>query len=170
MMIAARRHSPIRRLVLNDVGPRVPRAALARIGQYVGTDPRFDSLEGFEAHLREIHAQFGNLTPAQWRHLALHSHRRFEDGSFGFRYDPAIGLPFKNLPEDDLDLWAFWDQVKCPTLVLRGERSDLLLHETAQEMQLRGPGARVVEFSGVGHAPALMSADQIDAVHEFLLP
>jgi pimeloyl-ACP methyl ester carboxylesterase len=169
MMIAAREKSPIRRLVLNDVGPLIPKTALARIGEYVGRDFRFDSLESFEAHLREIHAPFGPLTPAQWRHLALHSHRRFGDGSIGFHYDPAIGLPFQSLLVNDVDLWPLWDRVTCPTLVLRGADSDLVSHETVRAMQARGPGAKVIEFPGVGHAPALMSEDQISLVREFLL-
>lgn len=169
MMIAARAQSPIRRLVMNDVGPLIPGSAVERIGEYVGRDERFDSLESFEAHLREIHAPFGPLTPGQWRHMALHSHRRFEDGSIGFHYDPAIALPFKSLVVNNVDLWPLWEQVKCPTLVLRGAESDLLSHETAQAMQTRGPGAKVVEFPGVGHAPALMSEDQIAPVREFLL-
>ncbi|HEX6829171.1 MAG TPA: alpha/beta hydrolase, partial [Burkholderiales bacterium] len=169
MMVAARTQSPIRRLVLNDVGPLIPKASLARIGEYVGRDPRFDSLESFEAHLRQIHAPFGPLTAEQWRHMARHSHRRFDDGSIGFHYDPAIALPFKSLALNDVDLWALWDQVKCPTLVLRGAESDLLSHETAREMQTRGPGAKVLEFPGVGHAPMLMSDDQIAPVREFLL-
>lgn len=169
LMIAAREHSPIRRLVMNDVGPLIPKAAVVRISEYVGRDPRFDSLEAFEAHLRTIHAPFGPLTAEQWRHMALHSHRRLEDGSIGFHYDPAIALPFKSMVTADVDLWPLWDKVKCPTLVLRGADSDLLSHETAREMQTRGPGAKVVEFPGVGHAPALMSDDQISLVREFLL-
>jgi pimeloyl-ACP methyl ester carboxylesterase len=169
MMIAARANSPIRRLVLNDVGPLVPRAALSRLGEYVGKDPRFESLEAFEAYLRRISAPFGPLTPAQWRHLALHSHKRFDDGSYGFRYDPGIATPFQSMVIADVNLWPLWDQIRCPTLVLRGAESDLLLHETAREMQGRGPGAQLIEFAGVGHAPALMSAEQIEAVRNFLL-
>lgn len=169
MMVAARENSPIRRLVINDIGPLIPAAALVRIGEYVGRDPRFDSLEAFEAHLRAIHAPFGPLTAEQWRHLALHSHRRLDDGGIGFHYDPAIALPFKSLVVNDVDLWPLWDQVKCPTLVLRGADSDLLSHETAREMQRRGPGAKVLEFPGIGHAPALMAEDQIAPVREFLL-
>jgi pimeloyl-ACP methyl ester carboxylesterase len=169
MMIAAREKAPIRRLVLNDVGPLIPKACLVRIGEYVGRDLRFDSLESFEAHLREIHAPFGPLGGEQWRHMALHSHRRLDDGSIGFHYDPAIGLPFRSMVVNDVDLWPLWDKVKCPTLVLRGAESDLLSHETAREMQTRGPGAKVLEFPGVGHAPMLMSEDQIAPVREFLL-
>lgn len=169
MMIAARAKSPIRRLVLNDVGPFIPKEALARIGEYVGRDPRFESLQKFEDHLRQIHAPFGHLTPEQWQHLALHSHRRFEDGRVGFRYDPSIALPFKSAEPKDVDLWPVWDQIRCPTLVLRGTVSDVVSRETAGEMQTRGPKAKLVEFPGIGHAPMLMSPEQIAPVREFLL-
>jgi pimeloyl-ACP methyl ester carboxylesterase len=169
MMIAARAKAPIRRLVLNDVGPFIPKEALTRIGDYVGRDPRFGSLEQFENHLRQIHAPFGPLTPEQWKHLALHSHRRFEDGRIGFRYDPAIALPFKSAEPKDVDLWPIWDQIRCPTLVLRGELSDVVSRETAREMEARGPAPRLVEFPGIGHAPMLMSPEQIAPVREFLL-
>ncbi|MGH8768703.1 MAG: alpha/beta fold hydrolase, partial [Burkholderiales bacterium] len=61
-------------------------------------------------------------------------------------------------------------QVRCPTLLLRGADSDLLLAETAQEMTRRGPNAKLVEFAGIGHAPMLMAADQIEVVKAFLQP
>lgn len=169
MMLAAQPNSPIRRLVLNDVGPVIPKAALARIGEYVGKDPRFASLDEIEAYIRKVSAPFGPLTDAQWRHLTIHCVRRTDDGSFGFVYDPNIALPFRNGPLIDVELWSFWDKISCPTLVLRGSDSDLLLRETAQQMQSRGPATRVVEFPGIGHAPMLMNEDQINVVKDFVL-
>lgn len=169
MLLAARRNHPIRRLVLNDVGPLIPSAALQRIGTYVGRDPRFSTYREFEDYIRQVTKPFGPLTDAQWRHLTVHSMRRFDDGTLGLVYDPAIGTAFRNGPLHDVDLWPVWDAVKCETLVLRGAESDLLLPEVAQEMRRRGPVARVVEFQGIGHAPALMADDQIGIVREFLL-
>jgi pimeloyl-ACP methyl ester carboxylesterase len=167
MMLAAQPNTPIRRLVLNDVGPLVPGAALRRLAGYVGQDPRFTSLAELEAHLRKVHAPFGPLDDADWAHLAAHGHRRLEDGSFGLAYDPAIGRALTGAPFD-VNLWAIWDKVACPVLVLRGADSDLLLPETAQEMMRRGPRARLVEFPGIGHAPALMNAEQIAAIRDWL--
>jgi pimeloyl-ACP methyl ester carboxylesterase len=66
-------------------------------------------------------------------------------------------------------LWPYWDQVRAPTLLLRGADSDLLLKATAEEMTRRGPNAKLVEFPGIGHAPMLMDAGQIKVVREFLL-
>jgi pimeloyl-ACP methyl ester carboxylesterase len=164
MMLAAQAEAPIRRFVINDVGPFLPKAALERIGSYVGQDPRFESIEALEAYLRRVHAPFGPLSDAEWRHLAQHSSRRREDGGFGLAYDPHIGDAFKG-ELADVDLWSVWDQLRAKTLVLRGKDSDLLRVETAARM---GQRARVVEFAGVGHAPALMAEDQIDAVRRFL--
>ncbi len=169
MRIAALPRSPVRRLVVNDVGPLIPRAALERIAAYVGTDPRFKTFAELETCVRQISAPFGPLTDAQWHHLTLHGAKQHDDGSWGMCYDPAIALPFRSGPLQDIDLWNYWDKIACPTLVLRGAKSDLLLRETAEQMQQRGPRARLVEFAGIGHAPMLMAQDQIAVVKEFLL-
>jgi pimeloyl-ACP methyl ester carboxylesterase len=168
MGVAAMEASPIRRLVLNDIGPFLPKLALQRINSYLGLDLRFASLDALEAHLREIHAGFGPLTDAEWRHLAEYSAARREDGRFGLNYDQRLGQPMKTGPIEDVDLWPVWDQIRCPVLVLRGISSDLLLAETAAEMTRRGPRAEVVEVDGTGHAPALMAKDQIAIVRYWL--
>jgi pimeloyl-ACP methyl ester carboxylesterase len=161
--------APIRRLVLNDIGPFIPKAALERINTYLGMSLRFGTLEELEAHLREVHAGFGPLSDAEWRHLAEHSASRREDGSFRLSYDQRLGEPMKRGPIEDVDLWPVWDQIRCPILVLRGAKSDLLLAETAAEMARRGPGAEVIEIDGTGHAPALMAKDQIAIVRDWLM-
>lgn len=168
MFMAAQPESPIRRLVLNDVGPFVPKAALERIGERVGQDPRFRNLQEAAAYFHEAYADFGVPDEVGWSDLTLHSTVRQENGSYALHYDPAIGDPFRE-PMQDVDLWAVWDAIECPVLVLRGERSDVLTRETAREMTRRGPKAELVEFADCGHAPALMSEDQIRVVHEWLL-
>jgi pimeloyl-ACP methyl ester carboxylesterase len=168
MMLAAQAGNPIRKLVVNDVGPLVPKAALERLAQYVGKSPLFGDLDGYEKYLRQVCAPFGPLTDAQWRHLASTSAQRGEDGAFRPAYDPGIGAAFSG-ELNDVVLWPLWDAIKCPALVLRGAQSDLLLRETAEQMTQRGPKARLEQFDGVGHAPALMAADQIAAVRDFLL-
>ena len=161
--------APIRRLVLNDIGPFIPKAALERINRHLGLSLSFASLEALEAHLREIHAGFGPLSDAEWRHLAEHSASRREDGTFRLSYDQRLAEPMKRGPIADIDLWPVWDQIRCPVLVLRGIQSELLLAATAEEMTRRGPGAEVVEIDGTGHAPALMAKDQIAIVRDWLL-
>ncbi|MGH7124756.1 MAG: alpha/beta fold hydrolase [Stellaceae bacterium] len=169
MFTAALANSPIKRLVMNDIGPLLSRAGLARIAGYVGKDPSFPDLAALEAYQREIAAGFGALTDAQWRHLATHAARARPDGSLGLAYDPRIGDSFKKAEPKDVDLWSYWDRVSCPTLVLRGANSDLLRRPDALLMTQRGPRAGLVEFPGVGHAPALMATEQIAAVRGFLL-
>lgn len=169
MLLAAQPGSPIRRLVINDVGPLIAKEGLARIGSYVGQDPSFRDLGELEATLRQLAASFGPLSDAQWRHLATHSVRRKPDGSLGFAYDPHIGDAFRAAPPADIDLWPSYDAIRCPTLLLRGAESDLLRRSDAEAMTRRGPRAKLVEFAGVGHAPALMAPDQIAAIRDFLL-
>jgi len=167
MMLAAQPQTPIARLIVNDVGPFIPQAALERIASYVGITMRFATLSDVEAQLRVVAAPFGPLTDAQWRHLATHSAVACREG-FRLHYDPAIGEALRAAPLADVDLWPIWERIACPTLVLRGAESDLLLAETARQMTLRGPRARLVEIAGCGHAPALMASDQIAVIAAFL--
>jgi pimeloyl-ACP methyl ester carboxylesterase len=167
-MLAAQPGNPIRKLVINDVGPLVPKAALERLAGYVGKSPPFDDLDAYERYLRQVCAPFGPLTDAQWRHLAATSVRRDDDGKFRPAYDPGIAAAFSG-EFKDVVLWPLWDAITCPTLVLRGAQSDLLLRETADQMTQRGPKAKLKQFDGVGHAPALMATDQIEVVRDFLL-
>jgi pimeloyl-ACP methyl ester carboxylesterase len=167
MMLAAQQGTPIRRLVMNDVGPLIAKEGLLRIATYVGADPVFTDLAALETYLREVSASFGTLSDAQWRHLAEHGARRRPDGTLGRAYDPAIAEAFKTV-KDDIDLWPVWDAIRCPTLVLRGADSDLLRSADAAAMTARGPRAWLVEFPGIGHAPALMAADQIAVIEDFL--
>jgi pimeloyl-ACP methyl ester carboxylesterase len=168
MMLAAQPNSPVRRLVINDIGPFIPKEALERIASYAGDDPSFVDVESAEAYFREVHASFGALSDRQWRHLTEHSIRR-ADGGFRLRRDPQIIWSWRQGPLEDADLWAVWDGVACPVLVLRGERSDVLSREVADEMGRRGPVTEVVEIAGCGHAPALMDEEQIALVREWLV-
>jgi pimeloyl-ACP methyl ester carboxylesterase len=168
MALAAQSGAPVGKLVLNDAGPVITRASLERIASYVGKAPTFASVEKAEEYIRTISAPFGPHSDAQWRTLTETWLRRNDDGSWRAHYDPRIAEP-RIVPEKDVELWPLYDAVRCPTLVLRGERSDLLGRDTTGEMTRRGPKARVAEIRGVGHAPTLMHADQIAIVRDFLL-
>lgn len=173
MGLAAQESTPIGRLVLNDVGPVVAVASLQRIDQTLGKAPRFDTFADAEKYIRLVSATFGNLTDAQWHHLTEHVVRQAPDGKFDMCYDPGIAEPAKKTLEmcqgKDLELWPLYDAIRCPTLVLRGAQSDLLLPDTVTKMAGRGPRAKVVEIPDVGHAPMLMDASQVAVVSEFLL-
>jgi len=170
MLLAAQPNTPIRRLVLNDIGAFAAKEALQRISGYVGADPLFPDLAALEAYLREIHAPFGPLTGEQWAHLARHSWRHdTETPGFRLHYDPAIAAPFKEGFDNDMDMWAVWERVSCPVLILRGSQSDILQLATAEEMLTRGPEAELIEVAGVGHAPTLMDPAQVDVVRDWLM-
>ena len=167
MALAARPDGPIRRLVLNDVGCVIPRAALDRIRSYVGKPLVFASLEQLEGAMRVV-SPFGELSPDQWRQLARNVGRQGEDGQWRFHYDPAIAQTFGAGPAVDLDLRPLWQALKGPVLVVRGADSDLLTRPTYDEMLAR-PDTLGVEVARCGHAPALMDEAQVSAVREFLL-
>ena len=171
--VAALGDSPVSKLVLNDVGPRLDPAGLARIGGYVGQTRRWQTLDEAADAIWAISTGFGSHTREQW--LALTEPQLKTDGdSLVPRSDPDIAVPFKAITPElaaagEAALWHTFDAVRCPTLLIRGADSDLLSRDTAREMGARGPRARLVEFAGVGHAPMLVQPEQTLAVREFLL-
>jgi pimeloyl-ACP methyl ester carboxylesterase len=167
MVLAAQRRTPVAALVVNDVGPVLEPAALARIASYVGRDPVYDTYGEIAAYIRTISAPFGDLGEAGWDHVVRSNVRQRPDGRWRLAYDPGIARAFEGAAAPP-DLWGYWDAIRCPTLVLRGVESDLLSAATAQEMTQRGPRAALREFAGVGHAPMLMDDAQIAAVADFL--
>ncbi|QRM19433.1 alpha/beta fold hydrolase [Dechloromonas sp. TW-R-39-2] len=170
MALASQEGSPIRKLLLNDVGPVITVESLKRIGSYVGTDPTWAGFDEALAFVKAVSAPFGALTEAQWYALTESSVAQRADGRWGFVYDPQIAAPFKAaFGDQDIDLWPVYEQIACPTLVLRGADSDLLTRETWQAMGLRGPRARLAEIQGVGHAPMFMTEEQISVARDFLL-
>jgi pimeloyl-ACP methyl ester carboxylesterase len=179
MLVAAQPSSPIRRLVLNDVGPFIPWASLIRLKGNFANPTRFDSLDAVEQALRAACVQWGPLSDAQWRHMAAHSAQQLDDGTYQLACDPAVGVAtawgwsadskLGNRNMMGLELWSVWDAIRCPVLVLRGARSDVLESDTIRRMLTSGPPTRVVELEGIGHAPSLMVAEQIDIVRDFLL-
>jgi pimeloyl-ACP methyl ester carboxylesterase len=178
MGLAALPDSPIARLVLNDVGPAVEYAALARIGTYLGMPVHWKTMDEAANALRAISLGFGPHSRDEWMALSLPQvvPDPAGDGT-GFKphYDPAIAVPFRTVTPEiaaagEAMLWTSYEAVACPTLVLRGGDSDLLSRATAAAMAQRGPRAQVHEFAGVGHAPTLVHPEQVAVVRAFLLP
>ena len=169
MMMAATPGAPIRLLVMNDIGAVVAKAGLERIASYVGLDPKFDTLAALADAMSGNFIGSDQVPRATILQLAEGAARKLPDGRYGLAYDPRIADVFKAAAPQDVDLWAVWDRVAAPTLVLRGSVSDVLSKEVAQAMTERGPKAVVREFAGVGHAPWLATEDQIAPVRDFLL-
>lgn len=168
---------PVRRLVLNDVGPTLQWQAIQRIGAYLGQSGHFDTVQEAADAMWKISESFGPHTPEQWLALSLPMIKPVspDAGSpLRLHYDPAIAGPFRLATEEGAQqgeamLWQLYDAIQAETLVLRGAQSDLLSPQTAHAMTQRGPRARLVEFEGVGHAPTLVAKDQVAAVSDFLL-
>jgi pimeloyl-ACP methyl ester carboxylesterase len=171
--MAALDGSPVSKLVLNDVGPRLDPAGLARIGGYVGQVRRWKTLDEAADALWSISTGFGPHSREQW--LALTEPQLKTEGAEWVPLsDPDIARPFKSITPElaaagEIALWQAYDRVKCPTLLIRGAESDLLARAAAQEMAARGPRPRLVELAGVGHAPTLVQPEQVELVREFLL-
>ena len=171
--VAALPQNPVRRFVINDVGPTLEASAIARIGTYLGLPLHWNSVQEAADYMRSISKGFGPHSAEQW--LALSQPMvRAEGSGFRMHYDPRIGEPFRSVTPEmaaygETLLWKAYDAVTAPTLLLRGAESDLLTPATALAMTQRGPQAQLIEFAGVGHAPTLIAPDQVAAVREFLL-
>jgi pimeloyl-ACP methyl ester carboxylesterase len=157
----------IESLVLNDIGPTLPRTAIERIVGYVGNPPSFDTVTALEEWMRETYGPYGWQSDAGWRAMTESSMRRLSDGRVTLHYDPAIAQQLVQRA-DDFELWPAYDALRIPVLLLRGAESDLLLPEVADAMTRRGPRAKRVDFVGCGHAPQLNVEEQIREVEQFL--
>ena len=166
--------APIRRLVLNDVGPAITWDSVARMQQYVGRYGRYADLAEAAADMRRISYGFGPVPEDIWLDLSAHMVRALPDGGVTLHYDPAIGEPVRAATPEAAQaaealLWGLYDQIRAQVLLIRGQDSDLLTEATAQAMTTRGPRAQLVQWPGVGHAPTLTAPDQIDVLATFLL-
>jgi len=169
IVLGSRKKSPIRRLVLNDIGPFIPGAALARVTANTGTAGPFADQSAGEAFIRDSLLGYRDLPAPLWRQTMEHSFVRTKDGRYALAYDPAIGEALRaGGPAKDVDMWGFWDRLHCPVLALRGGASDFLTAEIATEMERRGPKAKVVSYPGVGHPIPLMNPDEIALVRDWL--
>ncbi len=177
MGLASLLPSPIRRLVLNDIGPTIESSSLVRIGSYLGLPMRWPTIDEAADYLLGISKGFGPHTREQW--LALTKPMLVADDTasgpgWKLHYDPAIAAPFRAATPEmasagEAMAWAAYDAIRAPTLLIRGAESDLLSPATAHAMTQRGPNATLRELPGVGHAPTLLAAEQIAIVREFLL-
>ncbi|KND60044.1 putative hydrolase [Candidatus Burkholderia verschuerenii] len=166
-------NTPIRKMLLNDVGPHIEPVALARIGEYLGKQARFASLDEGVRHAAALAAAFGPLTDEEW--TSINAPLLVErDGAWTFRYDPGIATPFKSATHEqnaagEAFLWHSLASIRTPVLVVCGETSDLLSRETVAQMIEKGQAVTSAEAAGAGHAPAFVSAEQIALARGFFL-
>ncbi|ACC70743.1 alpha/beta hydrolase [Paraburkholderia phymatum] len=173
MAYAGLKDSPIRKIIVNDVGPHVEPASIERIGSYLGQPVSFATRQEAIDHAAVLAESFGPLTPDEWREINIPLVHE-QDGAWRFRYDPRIAEPFRQTTPElaalgEAALWHSFAAIEGPVLVVRGEQSDLLSRETVAQMVEKGRNVSTVEIPGVGHAPAFLSADQIDLAKRFFL-
>ena len=140
MVLASVPQSPIKRLVVNDIGPEVSRDALMSISQYIGRSDEFPNPEAIADHLRNIYHEFAPMTNEDWMHMAHYSSRRKANGKWRLKVDSEVGDAFRDsISYFNVDMWDTWEQIVCPVLVLRGKNSSFLSEETAKKMLTCGP-------------------------------
>ncbi|TWG80369.1 pimeloyl-ACP methyl ester carboxylesterase [Cupriavidus gilardii J11] len=175
MSLAGLRNTPVRKLLLNDVGPRIAASAVERIGAYLGLPVRFKTFEEGLAYLQTIAASFGRHTPDQWRELngpILKPVQGEEGLEWGLHYDPQLAVPFRAATSEmvaagESTMWRLFESIEAPVLVVRGAQSDLLTRETVAEMVERGKHVRSVEVPDVGHAPTFVDPAQVAIARDF---
>ncbi len=166
MCLAALPNSPIKSLVLNDVGGFIPATALQRISEYLG-DKRFMNLSEVESYMRSTYLAYRNITDEQWKRLTKFGSRQLDDGRFALHYDPAIAEATKANSKEDIDLWAVWSAIRVPQLLIWGESSDVLQESTVWMMQ-NNDELELYKVPGMEHAPSLMESDQIHEIQSWL--
>ena len=171
MILAGQPASPVRRLVLNDVGAYLPMDALTAIARHLEAPESFPSLEAVEKHLRRTRREWGPIDEAQWPVMAKHHARPLRPGSDRLRlhFDPRIARVMRPIPfAPGLSFWDSWYRVRCPVLLLRGERSGVLPPDVADTMVDVHPGTKLVVVPGCGHVPSLMNEEHAATVRGFL--
>ena len=171
MVYAAMPNSPIRRMLINDVGPRIEPEAIKRLGSYVGQPFAFANREDALTRLNEICASFGEHTPQEWE---IYNGPMLiqKEGKWIMHYDPDISVPFASVnpimaKAGEMAMWHAFKQIHIPMLIVRGGNSDLLSAATVAEMCKVNPYARSIEIPNVGHAPAFVKPEQIALAKEF---
>jgi len=169
MVLASVPQSPIRKLVVNDIGPEVSRDALMSIADYIGKSEEFKDQQEVEDYLRKIYPEFAPMTDADWAHMAKYSSRRTSRGTYRMKVDNHVGDAFRDsISYFNVDMWEIWERITCPVLVLRGKDSSFLSEETTEKMLACGPHTTVVEFESTGHTPTLRNKEQVKVISDWL--
>lgn len=184
MMMAALPNTPIRRLILNDIGPQIPLHGLRKLAKYIGNEPEFKSVEEAKQYFKANYSEFGILTEQQWDTFTEHSIEQRAAKVYVAKVDPGIKNPkstmqavsdFFHHPQKslegilyDIDLWSIWKKIRCPVLVIHGVRSDLLTPEIIRKMIRTHPKTEVYEVENAGHAPALLETSQHEIIEQWL--
>lgn len=169
MILASVPQSPIRKLVVNDIGPEVSRSALMGIAEYIGRNDDFATIDDVEQYLRTIYSEFAPMSDEDWAHMAHYSSRRTRTGTFRLKVDNRVGDAFRDsISYFNVDMWETWESITCPVLVLRGKDSSFLSEDTAERMLTRGPETTLIEIENTGHTPTLRNEEQVKMIADWL--
>ena len=167
--IAGEKNSPIKRMIVNDVGPTVPQAALDFIAQVISQKYTFADIAELELRMRQTRGlSWGPVTNEQWAHMAKYNARAMPDGRITYAYDQHISKVFESAPVGDVNLWPYWENIRCPMLVIRGGLSLLFTPDIVHEMRDKGPEFDFVTMANCGHVPSLMAPEQIEILRTWL--
>ncbi len=171
MLMAAKDASRIVAAVLNDIGPEIDPTGLAHIAGYVGQGRSFDTWMHAANSLRETHgASFPDYSIDTWLEMAKRTMVLGQNGRLVLDYDMGIADPFKSANDaPQPDLWpAFKALSDTPTLLVRGELSNLLTEQTQSRMAREHGNLRTVTVPRVGHAPMLDEPESLAAIQALL--
>ena len=171
MLLAATDGGKLAGAVLNDVGPELNPAGLARIRTYVGKGVWYPTWMHAARGVAEANADvYPGYAIEDWLAMAKRLHRVNSQGRIVLDYDMKIAEPFR-VPGNEAgpDMWPTIDALAGrPLLVVRGERSDILRADTAEKMVARVPGAELVTVQQVGHAPTLDEPAAVAGIERLL--
>lgn len=168
MTLASQPNTPIKRLILNDIGPVIKKEAIAYLATALSETPHFQSLDDLRGFLKEAYVTMGHMDPHHWEHMVTYDHRITSEGKITRNFDPKITRWVTSMTNSDVAMWELFESIQCPILIIHGQESVILTSEICQEMLKRNPHASLITLPGVGHTPSLMPKAQIQVVEDWL--
>ena len=166
--LAAREGSPISCLVLNDAGVGIRQEFYESTARKIALYPTFGSMKSVEGWMKLVMASAGPVPPERLAELVRHAVRPTGAGDYLLAYDPELPRVWLGNHGRTPEPWSLWESIRCPVLVVRGARSDVLTDDVVAAMKARKPAMDLYEIEGAGHFPHLMDAAQTEPVERWL--
>lgn len=176
MIMGSFKNTPIRKLILNDVGPMVTSSVIKRLLDYAGIQLKAPTRQHMIDMARQVYAPFGFIQEKDWQELMAYNIHEQQDGSYTLAYDPLVTKQLEDQgdnhsdrdEEGNLTLWSYWEKLTCPVYVINGLKSDLLTPSILNKMASRGPSFQYYGVPDAGHAPWLIEDDICHRIREWL--
>ncbi len=171
LFLAAYEHKPIRRLVLNDIGAEIEKAGVLRIAGYSKEQPDFASLAEAREYFQQNSLSDGIFDETIWQHVVMNSFHRNSAKRWELKRDVKIALSLADglLGDGNIEFWQYWQAVTAPTLIIHGQKSDILTLATIHKMQQINLLTEVLSVDDAGHSPYLYRKAHFDRLAKFLL-